>query len=103
MKAYRKINTYKDTLSKIYAGQASTVNEKAAFSYISDFPALLALQGRLQMKSLSQKLVTMNCLDAPSGVQDCFDYSYVLGCAHTTATVILHPHRLLMGLSPFIF
>ena len=38
MKLYRNINTYKGKLSKIDAGQASKINEKAAFSYISDFP-----------------------------------------------------------------
>ena len=38
MRTCREINTYKSKLSKIYAGQASTIQEKAAFSYISDFP-----------------------------------------------------------------
>ena len=39
MKIERKNNTHKGKLSNIYAGQASKIDEKAAFSYISDFPA----------------------------------------------------------------
>ena len=38
MKTYRNVNTYKGKLSKKYAGQASTIHEKATLSYISDFP-----------------------------------------------------------------
>ena len=40
MTMYRKMNTYKGKLSKMYAGQASTIYEKAAFVYTSDFPVL---------------------------------------------------------------
>lgn len=38
MNVCRKINTYKGKLSNIYAGQVTKTYEKAAFSYISDFP-----------------------------------------------------------------
>ena len=41
MKINRKINTYKGKLPKLYAGQPSTTNKKAAFSYISGFPVQL--------------------------------------------------------------
>lgn len=42
MEIVRKLNTYESNLSTIYAGQASTIHEKAAFSYISDFPVQLS-------------------------------------------------------------
>ena len=40
-KMYREMHTYKGQLSKIYAGQASTIHSKAAFLCISDFPVQL--------------------------------------------------------------
>ena len=38
LRSHQGIDTYKGKLSNIYAGQASTMHENAAFSYLSDFP-----------------------------------------------------------------
>ena len=53
MKTYRKLNTCKGELSKIHAGQASKTYEKAAFSYISDFP----VQEKRKLQKLTQNIV----------------------------------------------
>ena len=38
MKLYRTLNSYKSKLTTIYVGRAPAIHEKAAFSYMSDFP-----------------------------------------------------------------
>ena len=40
-KINKKNNTYKRKLSKIYAGQASKIHEKATFLYMCNFPVQL--------------------------------------------------------------
>ena len=44
MNTYKTINTFKCKLSKIYAGQASEIYEKVAFSHVSDFPVCFGRQ-----------------------------------------------------------